>query len=278
VPALVGVLVLLICAVMVLHRRRRRLHGTTQPSDAEKMDLAASAEPSGPGELPTHIPSDHAAHREAQTALAVQHPNSLPDLRLRNTTDTVADAAPSVNAHLALCTRGHAMPRSIIGDLDQSGADVSADGRPRLVVPYEESTQSPLLAPVSDLEQASQTAADARVLAIPDPARDEVRAAQERAFAKFSGASAAHRSELAATSRTAQAADTSSTTNTATDATKSGDLNSQLSLLRRRVLDQQMQIDQMRTERLAEEQRQREDSHNERGSDAPPAYEGEAET
>jgi hypothetical protein len=242
------------------------------------MDLAVSAEPSGHGELPTHIPSDHAAHGEAQTAVAVQHPNPLPDLRLRTTRDIVADAAPAVNPYPALRTRGHAMSRSIIGDLDQSGADVSADGRPKLVVPYEESTRSPLPAPVSDLEQASQTAADVRVLAIPDPARDEVRAAQERAFAKFSGASEAHRSELAATSRTAQAANTSSTTNTAADATKSGDLRGQLSLLRRRVLDQQMQIDQMRKERLAEEQRQREENHSEPESDAPPAYEGEEET
>jgi LPXTG-motif cell wall-anchored protein len=268
VPVLVGVLLLLVCAFLLFRRRRKRLHSTTQLPDGEKLDLAASSASSR--ELPKHVPSDGTASDKADTAVSAQHRDPLPDPATRAATDAAAHAAPAQNGSAALIagTPGQAKPRSLFWNVDQKGPDDSA-ARLKPAIPDEES--APLPVPAQDLQHPSQIAADVRVLAIPDPARDEVRADQERAFAKFAGASGAARPSDAQPSEPAA----SSTTVPGANATADGDLRSQLSLLRRRMQEQQQLIDQMRAERLAEEQRERADTRSEPESDAPPAYEGE---
>jgi hypothetical protein len=228
------------------------------------MDLAGSSA------LSRQLPSDGTASGGADTAVSAQYRDPLPDPASRAATDAAAPTTPAQTGSAALVagTRGQAKPRSHILNLDQKGRG-NSPARPGPAIPAEESAPPPALTP--DLQRPSQPPADVRVLAIPDPARDEVRADQERAFAKFAGPPGAARSSEAGPSGPAASSATAPVANVTAD----GDLRSQLSLIRRRMLEQQQQIDQMRLERLAEEQRERADTRGEPGLDAPPAYEGE---
>jgi hypothetical protein len=271
VPVLLGVLLLLACAFLLFRRWRRRLHNRTshaQNLDGEKMDPVASSALSR--ELPKHAPSDGTVSDEADTAASAQHRDPLSDPTSSAAMDAAAHTAPAQSGSAApvIGTRGQAKLRSPFWNLDQKGSDDSA-ARLKSAVPDRENAL--LAASAPNLGPPSQTVSDMSVMAIPDPARDEVRAAQERAFAKFAGAPGAARTSEAQPAEPA----TSSTATPGANATAENDLRSQLSLIRRRMLEQQQQIDQMRAERLAEEQRQRADTRSEPGSDAPPAYEGE---
>jgi hypothetical protein len=224
------------------------------------MDLAGSSA------LSRQLPSDGTASGGADTVVSAQYRDPLPDPASRAATDAAAPTTPAQTGSAALVagTRGQAKPRSHLLNLDEKNHGDSA-ARPGPSIPVEESVPPPALTP--DLQRPSQPPADERVLTIPDPARDEVRADQERAFAKLAGERGARPSEAgpAAASSTAPGA----------SATADGDVRSELSLLRRHMREQQQQIDQMRLERLAEEQRERADTRGEPRLDAPPAYEGE---
>jgi hypothetical protein len=184
-----------------------------------------------------------------------------------------ADLAPLSNVSQSYFGRtlrqmGPSRYHDLADDIESHPQAVTQAAHPRRDIAF-----LPSSAP--DAEQASKTATDAGVLTYPDPARDVVRDAQERAFAKLGHSSAhARAAESAAVVGPAASTPALSSTTAAAGATAGDDLRGQLSLLRRNMLEQQLQIDQMRAERLAEEQRQQADARSETASEAPPAYEG----
>jgi hypothetical protein len=146
------------------------------------------------------------------------------------------------------------------------------------------------IAPAWSLEAAAGTV----LLSVPDPARDEVRVSQQRALDKLArerqrespphaDAPADAVSANPEPSRSAPASPTS-TAEADTATVMSGDttdldLRSQVVLLRRRLLDQQAQINDMSLVaerlRLAEEQIERHAEATGLASLAPPAYDGQ---
>jgi hypothetical protein len=276
---LAGVLALVICALLVFRCRRRRLHHAMRrahPLDVEKTN---SETPSGSSlGLLSHAPNDHAASGDAHTAMATPRQSPPPGLSMHSTTVTAAAPVSNDPSALVASTRTQTMPRHLFWNLTPKGSDDrAAPSRP--TVHDEESTPPPV--PVAHVEQPSQTRANVRALVIPNPAWIE-RAARKRALVDLiaapagGSASEAQRTEVAVTPDTVASAPTPSTPPAvAADATTESNLRSQLSLIQRRVLEQQLQIDQMRAERLAEEQRLRvAETRSELG---PPAYEGEDE-
>jgi hypothetical protein len=275
VLVLAGVLALVICALLVFRCRRRRIHHAMRRAHPLDVEKTISQTPSGSSITSlTHAPNEHAASGDAHAVTAAPSQSPPPGLSVCPTTATaaVSNDPPA----LVASTHTPTMPRHLFWNLSPKGSDERA-GPSRPTVHDEESPPPPV--PVAHVEQPSRTTANARTLVIPNPAWIE-RAARKRALMDLiaapagGSASEAQRTEVVATPDTVTSAPTPSTPAAAADATTESNLRNQLSLIQRRMLEQQQQIDQMRAERLAEEQRLLAETRSELG---PPAYQGEDE-
>jgi hypothetical protein len=179
------------------------------------------------------------------------------------------------------------------GTLPHDGSAKPRELAWRLSAIEQKGLQDSALAATRDSVYPSSGATVGTVLSMPDPARDVVRVGQQRALDKLEREqqrlAAANQPgtpstdlvdadlasfELLSVSAPASPSEADCST-VLSGGTADLDLRTQVGLLRRRLLNQQAQLNQVTlvAERLAEEQRERESRPTAAALDVPPAYE-----